>query len=60
MDIYQSRAVGPGYNTQHLHQTAHSLVADSAAVPGCQCWNRPVGVTLEQGERTERNVRWSN
>lgn len=48
--IKQCRAVGPGCQTQHLHQAANRLVAYSAAVPRCQSFHSPVGVTLEAGE----------
>lgn len=46
-DIDQCRAVGPGNQAQHFQQAANRLVADSAALPGCQCLHCPVGVALE-------------
>lgn len=49
-DVEQCRAVGPGCQTQHFHQTANRLVAYSAPVPRCQGLYCPVGVTLEAKE----------
>lgn len=49
-DVEQCRAVGPGCQTQHLHQTANRLVAYSAPIPRCQGFYCPVGVTLEVEE----------
>lgn len=50
-DVEQRRAVGPGCQTQHFHQTANRLVAYSAPFPGCKGLYCPVGVTLEAEDR---------
>lgn len=50
-DVEHCRAVGPGRQTQHFHQTANCLVAYSAPIPRRQALYCPVGVTLEAEER---------
>jgi len=55
-DVEQSGAVGPGCQTQHVHQTADRLVAYPEAVPGSQGLYGPVGVALGAEVRRESNT----
>lgn len=47
VDVEPGRAVGPGRQTEHLHQAADGQVGYPAAILCGQRSDRPVGVTLE-------------